>query len=102
MRDKRINEKLHRITYWLKNMNVNENVEFTYEFIHIENVNHEERLIEIDINKTEHSSLKKIVYDFQYLNKESFEDVKIFSLLNEDSIYLIRGKTNVVKVQINS
>jgi len=100
MRDKKLNEKLHKITFWLKNVDVNEEREFTYEFVKIEKDHNWEQLNEIDIDKTNNIALKKIVFDFQYLNKESFKDVKIFDVVDENSIYLLRGKKSMVKVQI--
>lgn len=102
MRDKKINEKLHKITYWLKNLNATKEKEINYKFINLEKEDYQKGLNEIDINESKNASLKKMVFDFQYLNQESFEDVKIFNVVNENSIYLLKGKTKTVGARIVS
>lgn len=100
MRDKKINEKLHKITFWLKNITVNKEKVIAYEFSEIEKDYNREQLKKVDIYELKNNPLKKIVFDFQYLKKESSEDIEVFNVINENTVYLIFGKTSRAKLQL--
>ena len=100
LRNKKINEKFHRITYWLKNKNSRKKKDLIYEFSNVEKEYRQEEMAKIDINSGESNLLKKIVFDFLYLKNESIKDVQISKVINENAKYLIEGRTCKVSVHI--
>lgn len=100
MRDKKINEKLHKITYWLKNRTAKREKKISYETIEKNQYYTEEQLISIDMSLEENQFLKSIVFDFLYLNSEQYKDLKVFKESVESSIYLLKGKTKATTVKI--
>ena len=100
MREKKINEKIHRLSFRLKNITAKQEKKISYEFSEYNQSISEEQLILIDLNLAEYQFLKRIVFDFLYLNKEKYKDLNVFKETTENSIYLLRGNTKSVMARI--
>lgn len=59
-------------------------------------------LIAIDLKKDFRPFLKRPVYDFLYLNNEYIKDVLVYEVINETSVYIIKGLNNQIKIEVNN
>jgi len=91
LREKKINESLHKFTYRLKHT---ESPKAKYQFEENKPEYANDALEEVDIDSSENGLLKRICYDFLYLFPENESNVKIYRFKNEESLYLIKGKHN--------
>nr|WP_321413165.1 GNAT family N-acetyltransferase [uncultured Allomuricauda sp.] len=98
LREKNVNEILHKVTYKLKHQ---ESQRVQYHFEETKAEYHHNTMEEIAIASSENNLLKRICYDFLYLFPENESNVKIFQFTNERSLYLIKGKENESIVRIN-
>ncbi|MFI1743917.1 GNAT family N-acetyltransferase [Thalassobellus sediminis] len=76
LREKELNKKLHKLTYRLRKSNSNDTSltkEITYDNINLDSSNLKE--IKLDDN---YPFLKKHAYDFLFITKEHFENLKIY------------------------
>lgn len=101
LRDKHVNEKLHKLTFMLKNKNVVSKQEAHYTFVEIEQEFQRDKLIKIRTDSDEFKFLKKMVFDFLYLNLEKFSDLKTYRLIEKGSHYLLEGKSKKMLLQID-
>lgn len=56
-------------------------------------------LINLDLNDSNHSFIRKIVYDFQYRYKENSNDIRLFQTLENSNTYLIIGKQEKLAIE---
>jgi len=98
LREKGVNEKLHKLTFAIKNKE-SENIQYSFEKT-LQNYN-EKELEELDITLPENSLFKKICYDFLYLFPENEKNINVYRLANRDSLYLIKGTDNESIIRIN-
>jgi len=91
MRDKKLNEKLHRLRYRLRRDTSQEvsyskytltEMDCNFDFVGLETV---------DLKTNENTFLKPIAFEFLYLNNECIKNLKIFKSEGEDIEYMFRG-----------
>ncbi len=103
LRDKKVNEKLHRLTYRLKRTKESTSPPETcsYTFAPMDNENQKKTLLEYNKQQLDDPLLKYVVFEFLYLNNECFNDLQIF-VGNGNYNYVLSGKNNEVGVVIAS
>ncbi|MCK0147062.1 GNAT family N-acetyltransferase [Arenibacter sp. F26102] len=89
LREKNINEHLHRLTYMLDNKASKPLPKFTVNDITEELMKENTEIEKICIDQ--HSYLKQIVFEFLFLNSESQKDVALFISKNQPNTYYIIG-----------
>lgn len=57
-----------------------------------------DNLTELDINLKEYAFLRKPTFDFQYLNFEYTDNIRLFKINNEKNSYIIQGKSSIEKI----
>ncbi|MET7030250.1 GNAT family N-acetyltransferase [Sediminicola luteus] len=102
LRDKKVNEKLHKLRFLLKSDKVESSSNLTYEFSELIQEMKELELINIDFKMPQYSVLKTAVFDFLYLNNEELKDIKVHQVKNQKEVYIISGKTINRKATITS
>lgn len=98
LRDKNVNEMLHKVTYRLKNKEA-QTTEYQFEENGPELTS--EQIEELNIHSSDNNLLKRICYDFLYLFPEKESNIKIFRCRDNDDFYLIKGKENQSFVRVN-
>lgn len=102
LRDKKINEKLHKLRFHLKNNKVGDTIKPTYQFSDLEPDKNTLELIDIDFKQPQYSVLTTVVFDFLYLNNEELKNIRVQQVKNDESLFVISGKTINRKVTITS
>ena len=92
LRDKHVNDKLHELTYKLKNKSNNIEPITKLEFSEPDRVYNKEELTELNYKSAGNQQIKNICFEFLYLNNESQKDLKIFKINDKDNQFLIFGK----------
>lgn len=59
-----------------------------------------ERVVAVDLKNPQFGFLKRAVYNFLYLNKESLNNVQVFKLDNEPESFIIKGKNKIEKINL--
>ncbi|MGN7514109.1 MAG: GNAT family N-acetyltransferase [Allomuricauda sp.] len=98
LREKKINEKLHKLTFAIRNKESN-NLQYSFEET-LQNYT-EEDLIPLDMALPESTWFNKICYEFLYLFPENEKNIKVYQLRDRDSLYLIKGTDNESLVRVN-
>jgi hypothetical protein len=101
LRDKRVNEKLHKITFLLQNKNSSRRLKPTYEFFEVEKDYLEKELIEVNLDINENVFLRAPIFNFLYLNNETYNNLKVYKITSEPTNFLFFGKTKKVKVAMS-
>lgn len=99
LREKKINEKLHKFTYRLKSKNAFTTPTSSYSFIEIGTVELEQ-LEQLDTKNLDATVLKPIVFEFLYLNSECMKDLKIYKYGDKQIDFLFKGSSKLVGVSI--
>ena len=102
LRDKKVNEKLHEITFLLRNKNSSRRLKPTYEFFEVEEDYLEEELIEVNLGIDENDFLRALVFDFLYLNNEALKNLQLFKVIAKNSDYLLKGKSKNLVVHLKT
>ena len=102
LRDKKVNEKIHKLRFLLKSDKVESSPNLTYEFSELNEETEELKLIDIDYKMPQYSVLNTAVFDFLYLNNEELKDIKVHQVKNQKDVYIISGKTIIRKATITS
>ena len=76
-RDKNLNAKIHKLTFWFRNLQVKKNESERYLSIPIEGEINLEKFIEINRDSDEWKDLKSNIFEFLYLNNSSEKDLKV-------------------------
>lgn len=100
LREKKLNEKLHKLTYCLKSKNTVITPPSTYSFVEINGTVKLEQLEHIDTKNLDATLLKSIVFEFLYLNSECMKDLKIYKFRDQQIDYLLSGSSKQVRVSI--
>ena len=100
LRDKNVNEKLHRITYKLRNKPDKTIEKIRYTFLEVAQDYQNEDFVEINYGTAENKFLKTIVFDFLYLKNESQKNLKLFRSTTHDNRFLFSGIDNRVMVEL--
>ncbi|WP_298488408.1 GNAT family N-acetyltransferase [uncultured Maribacter sp.] len=99
LREHKVNDKLHEITYKLKNRQ--EKKEVNYELILLENNSSKEYNSLVNINNTQNQILIPAIYDFLYLTLENINAISVYNTKNEPNKYLIKGQNKSAEIKIN-
>ena len=102
LRDKKVNEKLHRLTFWLQNKSHNNTKEWKYSFSELNKEYRKEDLIAVDCDLPEQHFLKSMVFDFLYLNQVKRAHLRVYQVTNEHHTYLFKGLEHQAKVVLES
>tara|TARA_R110002050_G_scaffold296426_1_gene456398 strand:- start:45499 stop:46740 length:1242 start_codon:yes stop_codon:yes gene_type:complete len=101
LREKKLNEKLHKITYRLKKASKETQIQVD-EIQKDLSLLDKNMLEEIDI-EINHTFLKKHVFDFLFLTSEHLNDLTIYQVKNEDeNTFFIKGKKNNKLIVVNN
>ncbi|GGK28933.1 hypothetical protein GCM10007962_23950 [Yeosuana aromativorans] len=84
------------LKYFIKNKTKNENILYTNETL--TEIPDKENLTKLNLNLEAYSYLRKPAYDFQYLNFESSENLKVFKINNEKNAFIINGQASCEKI----
>ncbi|WP_149277083.1 GNAT family N-acetyltransferase [Pareuzebyella sediminis] len=95
LRDKNVNEKLHRLTFWLKNRKKNDKgINHSFDEIHEDEVLGDYE--EVDIREPNHSHLRTVAFDFLYLNNVCLSELKVYHLPDSENKYFLSTETKKV------
>lgn len=100
LRDQKVNEKLHQLTFALKNKSAEKSVKSKYKFSEVEKEHNVEELTPIDWNTVDNYFLKTIVFDFLYLNSELLKNTSLYEIDHEQKQYLLVGASCQKLLQI--
>lgn len=92
LRDKNLNNTLHRLTYLYKKKHIKSRSIAKFNFYEISKEYKDSELIKINILKKEFKSILKIVNEFLFLYKETLKDLIVLKVLEEESTYIFKGK----------
>lgn len=98
LRDKKVHEVFHKLTYALKNK---KQKGLHYSFMEYKGECSGENLKSIELESPEFSFLKGICYDFLYLNQEHLDDLKVYKVNDSDHHFLLVGQKNKTRLSIN-
>lgn len=91
LRDKKVNEKLHKLTYMFKqksNLNVS-NPKF--ELSDYKKNYSNKYLKKVEINDSEYQRLIPSMFEYLYLNNESLPNLIVYKVKGEDNLYVFSG-----------
>ena len=92
LREKHLNEKLHKFTYSLKNNTDTNQEKLTFNFEEPEIALPENSLKPIKIEEQLDNNLRLLIFEFLYLFEERHDDLKFFKVKGESKKYVIKGK----------
>ncbi|WP_422351234.1 GNAT family N-acetyltransferase [Flagellimonas sp.] len=98
LREKKLNETLHRFTYALKNK---KKESLDYQFLEVDDRHTQKELAPLDLSLSEHSSLKGICYEFLYLHQEHLENLNVFKMDETNESFLLVGQDKKMGVKLN-
>lgn len=102
---KKVDILYHNIRSKIKSMTAKKQVHLNYSF-KIENyscnVLNKANIYPIDINKNEFAFLRKSIYDFQYLNFESTENLTVYKTRDSSTSYVIKGENKIILLTLIS
>ena len=101
LREKELNEKLHRLTYWLKKNDRGPVTSSSFILSEITKEYYNSELSEIKPLSKEYMALKSAINEFLFLNSESLYDLKVKRVLNKKSTYLFIGEKVSKSIIIN-
>ncbi|MBG47533.1 MAG: hypothetical protein CML05_04510 [Pseudozobellia sp.] len=101
LREKNLNERLHKLTYGLKNQKKEKPSTTGYNFIELENTVSTDNLDMVTLEKQENNHLKTIAFEFLYLNNECMKNLKIFKVEHNEMDYLFVGNLKQTGVQMS-
>ncbi|KKN09365.1 hypothetical protein LCGC14_1047340 [marine sediment metagenome] len=93
LRQKDINEKVHRLTYRFKNRNAKPKESKTYVFTEITDDIAVDDLRSLSLEKPENRDLKLMVFEYLYLNDDQYRDIIAYAVPNTTDNFYIIGKT---------
>ena len=99
LREKEVNTRLHRLTFWFKN-NTNKS-KSKFNFSEATKDYKESELLEIEFLLDDHAALKPIANEFLFLNSERLKDLKILQVKEDSSAYLFKGIKVSKKLVVN-
>ena len=97
LRERKMNQRLHKIRFWLKKTKTEQPSKPLYHFKPFENNLSKKKLIEINWLEEENLFLKEAVFDFLYLNNEKATYLRIFKVLGEPS-YICEGQKKILEL----
>ncbi len=101
LRDKRINEKLHRFTFRVKTLFGQKEPPLKYEFAELKEGFSAKKFHKMDLDASENLFLKKAIFDFLYLNNEPYYQLELFGEKESDSTsFVLSGKEKKIQLKI--
>lgn len=100
LRDKHVNEKLHKFTFILRKSKAPKRPKATYTFSEVDSVLQKEELVEINWEVASNGHLKAPVFDFLYLNNESLKNLKVYKPINGIGQFLFQGEDKGITVRM--
>ncbi len=101
LREKNINERLHKLTYKLRHKAQNKTAKVSYNFTEVDLAEIDRDSQPINFELAENKALKLMVFEFLYLYLENCNDIKLFNYNNLDNSYFIEGKEKSIVATIN-
>ncbi|MCK0136993.1 GNAT family N-acetyltransferase [Arenibacter sp. S6351L] len=100
LRDKKLNDRIHKIKFLLNKNSTKQNVQlgFTFEELTELSTNHE--LKEIFLSTEKNHSLKTALFEYLYLNNESISNLRTFKVFNTEDTYIFQTESKTTKVQL--
>lgn len=95
LRQKNINEKLHRLTYRFKNHTPKPLQNKSYTFTEIDDASLG-NLPELELDKPENRNLRLLIFEYLYLNEGHYNEIKAYAVTNKTDHYYVIGKTKKV------
>ncbi|MEB8347222.1 GNAT family N-acetyltransferase [Flavobacteriaceae bacterium KMM 6898] len=71
-----------------------------FDVTEIETIPKMETLSQIDIRSDKYEFIKRPVYDFQYLNFETSQNIKVYNPINFPEVFIISGKKKCLKIEL--
>ena len=97
LRERKINELLHKLTFGNKNRtSLNRQRYILIETNTLENT----ASVPIDFHSKDQQHLRPIIFDFLYYNSESLKNIVVHKILDDTSRYLIMGKNSNTIIQM--
>ena len=103
LREKNINEKLHKLTYKLKQKDKVLAVNKSYNFIASDKIEVNENVTKFDFELLENKDIKLMVFEFLYLYLENYNNIELFKLNDKTDSYVIKSNTKsyIATIKIN-
>ncbi|MFC4096189.1 GNAT family N-acetyltransferase [Euzebyella saccharophila] len=101
LRDRKLNERLHKLTYLLKKNKKEKEKTLDYSFSNLESEIIPDHLEELNPKKLVNKHLKTIAFDFLYLNNECMKNLRIYKSDQKEIDYLLIGNQRQIGVKIN-
>ena len=102
LRDKKVNELLHKLTFWLRNKNTSKKNKLSYNFVEPQKGYSNDELTKISCGINENHFLKEPVFDFLYLNSEKLDTLQTFKIIRKNDCYLFKGERKILELNIKS
>ncbi|WP_179343938.1 GNAT family N-acetyltransferase [Winogradskyella ursingii] len=102
LREKNINEKLHKLTYRLNNKPNTIMSKVSYNFEEINNSIVEDKKTIIDFENAEDKSYKLLIFEFLYLYEEQYGAIKLFQFDTDNHKFLIEGEKKSIIATIET
>ncbi len=99
LRDKHVNEKLHDLTFKFRNKNNLKQDQLRYSFSEIDKDLILDQWKTIDLKLPENSFLRKITFEFMYLNMENINELEVYKAIGTERKYIFKGKSKVSLLQ---
>lgn len=96
LRQKNINEKVHRLIYRFKNHTPKPSQNKSYTFDEIEGDISLDGLAELAPEKPENQDLRLLLFEYLYLNDEQYQNIKAYQVPNKTNHYYLIGKTKKI------
>lgn len=100
LRDKKLNDRLHRLKFLLNRSSTKQNVSLGFSFEELIELSTDYELKEIFLSTENNHSLKKALFEYLYLNNESINDLRTFEVTNSEGTYIFQTGSKTTKVQL--
>ena len=103
LKSRKVDVQYHKIRAMLKGNRGQKresgNGKMFFEDISVKSIN-EVSIHPIDINQDKFSFLRRAIYDFQYLNFEFSENIKVYTLFDDPNRFIIQGQKKAVALSL--
>ena len=100
LRDKKLNDRIHKFKFLLNNRSTKQNMILGFSFEELIELSTDYELKEILLSSEKNHSLKKALFEYLYLNNESINDLKTFKVINSEGTYVFQSGSKATKVQL--
>lgn len=100
LRDKKLNDRLHRLKFLLNRSSTKQNVSLGFSFEELIEPSTDYELKEIFLSTENNHSLNKALFEYLYLNNESINDLRTFEVTNSEGTYIFQTGSKTTKVQL--